>query len=306
MDLNDARHFVQVVDHGGFSAAARALGVQRSLLSRRIAALEDELGVRLLQRSSRSFAVTEIGHEFYARCVAMLEEARAAEQVAAESQAAPRGVVRLSCPVGLLMFQFAPLLARFMAANPAVTLHVESTNRQVDVIAEGFDIAIRVRFPPLEETELIMRRLDDSSQCLVAHPDLVPAPFDGPDALSGLPSLGTTHRRTPHHAAHHWELHDGAGRTVTVPYAPRLVTDDMSALREAALAGLGVVQLPTLYVYEDCRAGRLVQVIPAWRPRPGIVHAVFPSRRGLVPSVRELLDFLARECAARRAAMKGF
>lgn len=302
MDLNDARHFVQVIDQGGFSAAARALGVQRSLLSRRVAALEDELDVRLLQRSSRSFGVTEVGQEFYARCTAMLEAARFAEQVVAESRATPRGVVRLSCPVALMMFQFGPLLSRFMAANPAVSLHADSTNRQVDVIAEGFDIAIRVRFPPLDETELIMRRLDDSSQCLVAHPDLVPGRLDGPDALSGLPSLGTVSRRT----THRWELNDATGRAVTIPHTPRFVTDDMTALREAALAGLGVVQLPTLYVFEDCRAGRLAQAIPAWRPRSGIVHAVFPSRRGLLPAVRELLDFLARECAARRNAMTDF
>ena len=302
MDLNDFYYFAQVVDHGGFAAAARALGLQKSLLSRRVLALEERLGVRLLQRSSRSFSVTEVGHEFYTRCAAMLEEARGAEQVVAENQALPRGTVRLSCPVGLLNFQFGPLLARFMAANPAVVLHVESTNREVDVIADGVDIAIRVRFPPLEETELIMRRLDDSSQCLVAHPDLVPAPLLAPSALSGLPSLGFTQRRS----RHRWKLYDDAGRVETVPHAPRLVTDDMGALRDAALAGLGVVQLPTLFVYEDCRAGRLVQAIPHWRPRSGIVHAVFPSRRGLLPSVRALLDFLARECTAHRATMEGF
>jgi len=96
------------------------------------------------------------------------------------------------------------------------------------------------------------------------------------------------------------------GRVVTIPHTPRFVTDDMTALREAALAGLGVVQLPTLYVFEDCRAGRLVQAIPAWRPRSGIVHAVFPSRRWLLPAVRELLEFLAQECATRRNAMTGF
>ena len=185
------------------------------------------------------------------------------------------------------------VLARAMGVREVV---------EVDVIADGIDVAIRVRFPPLEETELIMRRLDDSSQCLVAHPGLLQAPLDLPAELSGVPSLGSTHLR----ARHHWELYDGAGRVETVRYAPRLVTDDMSALREAALAGLGVVQLPTLFVYEDCRAGRLAQVIPDWRPRSGIVHAVFSSRRGLLPSVRALLDFLARECAAYRASMGSF
>ena len=301
-DLNDFYYFAQVVERGGYAAAARALGLQKSLLSRRVLALEERLGVLLLQRSSRSFSVTDIGHEFYTRCLAMLEEARGAEQVVAESQALPRGVVRLTCPVGLMMFQFGPLLARFMVENPAVVLQVESTNRRVDVIADGIDIAIRVRFPPLEETELVMRRLDDSSQCLVAHPDLVATPPTNPAALAGLPSLSYSRARN----RYQWELFDSAGQAEIVPHTPRLVTDDMAALRAATLAGLGVVQLPTLFIFEDCRAGRLVQVIPEWRARSGIVHAVFSSRRGLLPSVRALLDFLARECAARRTAMGDF
>ena len=302
MDLNDFYYFAEVVDHGGFSPAAQALGVQKSLLSRRIAKLEQRLGARLLQRSSRSFSVTAVGQDFYLRCQTMVEEARAAEQVVAESQAVPRGLVRLSCPVGLLNFQFGPLLARFLAANPAVTLNEESTNRVVDVVADRIDIAIRVRFPPLKESALIMRQLDDSSQCLVAHPKLVPNALGSPKALADFPSLGSSHLRS----SHQWELHDGTGRIETIRYAPRLVTDDMTALKEAALAGLGVVQLPTLFVYDDCRAGRLVRVIPNWRPPNGIVHAVFSSRRGLLPSVRELLDFLARECATRRAALGKF
>ena len=169
-DLNDFNYFAQVVEHGGFAAAARALGLQKSLLSRRVLALEQRLGVRLLQRTTRSFSVTAIGAEFHTRCLAKLEEARGAEQVVYEIQALPRCVVQLTCPIGLMIFQFGTLLARFMVENPAVVLQVESTNRRVDVIADGIDIAIRVRNQPLEETELVMRRLDDSSQCLVAHP----------------------------------------------------------------------------------------------------------------------------------------
>ena len=298
-DLNDFYYFVQVVDHAGFAPAARALGLQKSLLSRRVALLEASLGVRLLQRSSRRFAVTEIGHEFYERCVAMLVEARSAEQVVAENQAAPRGIVRLSCPSGLLSFQFGPMFARFMTANPAVILHLDSTNRRVDVIAEGFDVAIRVRFPPLEESELVMRRLDESTQCLVAHAGLAAHGVSTPAALSEFPSVGPG----PPHRDHAWELQHTDGRTASVPYKPRLVTDDMAVLRDAALHGLGVAQLPTILVEEDCREGRLVQVLPSWRPRSGIIHAVFPSRRGLLPSVRALLDFLAEECGAHRAAL---
>jgi DNA-binding transcriptional LysR family regulator len=295
-DLNDLYYFVQVVDHGGFAAASRVLGTQKSKLSRRIQRLEERLGVRLLNRSSRRFSVTEIGREFHDRCVAMLVEAEAAEQVIAEMRAEPRGVIRVSCPVALVSSQVGALIARFMAENPAVEVHLESTNRRVDVIAEGFDVAIRVRFPPLEPTDLVMRRLDESTQCLVASPALAAASLGSPADLQGLPSLDLG----PPRRDHQWQLERADGRTAAVVHHPRLVTDDMAALSEAAMAGVGVVQLPTMAVWQHIEAGRLVHMLPEWRPRAGIIHAVFPSRRGLLPSVRAFLDFLARECAAQR------
>ena len=296
-DLNDLQFFAAVVDHGGFAPAGRALGMQKSKLSRRILLLEERLGVRLLNRSSRRFSVTEIGREFYERCRAVLVEAEAAEQVVAEVRAEPRGVVRMSCPTGLLSFQFGELVSRFMTEHPAVEVHLESTNRRVDVIAEGFDLAIRVRFPPLEPTDLVMRRLDESSQCLVAAPSLVAAGIASPADLRNLPSLDLG----PARRDHAWQLHHADGQVATIPHTPRLVTDDMSVLRNAAIAGVGAVQLPTIFIWEDVRAGRLVHVVPDWRPRAGIVHAVFPSRRGLLPSVRALVDFLAHECSEQRA-----
>jgi len=295
-DLNDLYYFVQVVDHGGFAAAGRALDMQKSKLSRRIALLEERLGVRLLNRSSRRFSVTEVGREYYNRCLAMLVQAEAADQLIAEVSAEPRGVIRMSCPTGLLLFHFGDLIARFMVANPAVEVHLEGTNRRVDVIAEGFDIAIRVRFLPLEPTDLIMRRLDESTQCLVGSPSLVAGALQSPADLNGLPSLDLG----PPRRDHQWELEHPDGQMATVLHRPRLVTDDMAALRDAALAGVGIVKLPTMLVAQDVAAGRLVHVLPDWRPRAGIIHAVFPSRRGLLPSVRALLDFLGNECAHQR------
>jgi DNA-binding transcriptional LysR family regulator len=296
-DLNDLYYFAAVVDHGGFASAGRALGIQKSRLSRRVLLLEERLGVRLLNRSSRRFSLTEIGREFYERCVAVRVEAEAAEQIVAEVRAEPRGVVRMSCPTALLSFQFGELIARFMMENPAIKVHLESTNRRVDVVAEGFDLAIRVRFPPLESSDLVMRRLDESTQCLVAAPSLVGTGMGSPVDLRQLPSLDLG----PAHRDHAWQLHHADGQVATIPHVPRLVTDDMSVLRDAAVAGVGAVQLPTIFIWDDVRAGRLVHVVPDWRPRAGIVHAVFPSRRGLLPSVRALVDFLARECSIQRA-----
>lgn len=296
-DLNDLYLFVQAVDHGGFAPAARTLGMQKSRLSRRIGLLEERLGVRLIQRSTRRFSVTEIGQEYYRRCVAMLVEAEAAQNVIDQSRSEPCGIIRLSCPTGLIAFQFGELFARFMATYPDVALHVASTNRRVDVIGEGFDLAIRVRPPPLEESELVMRRLDERTVRIVASPDLLRThPVTLPADLAGLPSLDFG----PPPGEHRWRLFHRDGGVAEVRHDPRLVTDDMALLREAALSGGGIVRLPTLAVWDDLRSGKLVTVLPEWRPANEIVHAVFPSRRGLLPSVRALLDFLGSECLAQR------
>jgi len=301
-DLNDLYYFVQVVDHRGFAPASRALEIPKSKLSRRIALLEDRLGARLIQRTSRRFAVTEIGQEYYRRCVAMLVEAEAAQAVIDRVQSEPQGTIHLSCPTGLLNFQFGELIARYMIVYPKVQVRLESTNRSVDVVGEGFDIAIRVRFPPLEETDLVMRRLDESTQTLVASPACVAGgQVRSPPDLAALPSLDFRSAQQDHV----WTLRHADLGEARIAHAPRLVTDDMVTLLHAAIAGVGVAQLPTLVVWDDLQAGRLVPLLPAWRPQSGLVHAVFPSRRGLLPSVRALLDFLAAECAAQRRAVNG-
>ena len=296
-DLNDLYYFVQVVDHGGFAPAARALGLQKSKLSRRIALLEEQLDTRLIHRSSRKFAVTEVGREYYQHCLAMLVEAEAAQAVIDSVKSAPRGVIRMSCPAGLLTYQMGALVARFMALHPEVTVHLESTSRRVDVIGEGFDLAIRVREPPIEQSDLVMRKLDESVHRLVASPALTalhgtPA---GPADLAAWPSLDFG----PAHQDHAWSLHHEDGATAQVRHQPRLVTDDLQMLHEGALQGLGVVLLPTIAVIADIEAGRLIDLLPQWRPRRWVLHAVFPSRRGLLPSIRMLIDFIAEGCAAQ-------
>lgn len=294
-DLNDLYMFAMVVEHGGFAPAGRATGIAKSKLSRRVGELEARLGVRLIQRSTRRFAVTEIGQDYYRHCVAMLIEAEAAQQVIDQSVSEPQGIVRVSCPPALICFQVGDMIARYMSDHPRVTVHLESTSRRIDPIHDGIDVAIRVRFPPIEETDLIMRVLGESNQRLVASPNclagtrgpLVPA------SLSNLPSIGFG----PAHRDHVWQIDGPNGATAKVAYTPRLITDDIAQLLSAALLGVGIAQLPTMVVAEDIAKGNLIDILPDWRPKAGIVHAVFPSRRGLLPAVRTLIDHLADEYA---------
>ncbi|OWW22824.1 LysR substrate-binding domain-containing protein, partial [Noviherbaspirillum denitrificans] len=258
--------------------------------SRHIAALEAKYDVRLIQRSTRHFSVTETGREFYERCVAVLVQAEAAREVMERKRSEPQGIVRLSCPTALLEYRIGALVARFMTEYPKVQIHLEATNRRVDVLGEGLDLALRVRFPPLEDSDLVMRVLSESPQRLVASPgflkerDLPMHPAD----LADLPSLDWGPARD-----HVWDLSGPEGMEAQVRHHPRYITDDMAALRLAALHGVGVVQMPCMVIEDDLKTGKLVDIMPGWAPKGGIVHAVFPSRRGLLPGVRLLIDYLA-------------
>ena len=289
-DLNDLYYFAQVVDQGGFAPAGRALSEPKSKLSRRIALLEERLGVRLIQRSTRHFLVTEIGQNYYSHCKAMLVEADAAQTAIEQTRSEPSGIVRLTCPVALLHARVSVMLAGFMAHYPRVAVHLEATNRRVDLIAEGIDVAIRVRPMPIEDSDLMLKILAQSGHALVASPDLVEKAgvIRVPADLNSLPSLDLG----PPRQEHIWKLEGPDGEQATIHHRPRLVSDDMIALRNAAVAGVGVVHLPLLVVSDEIRSGHLVHLLPSWAPRRYVVHAVYPSRRGLLPSVRALLDYL--------------
>lgn len=290
-DLNDLYYFVQVVDNGGFAPAGRALGEPKSKLSRRIAMLERRLDTRLIQRSTRHFSVTEVGERYYQHCRAMLVEAEAAQEAIDSVRAEPAGIIRMTCPVGLLNFHVAGMLAEFMGRYPKITVHLEATNRRVDVMAEGVDLALRARPLPLEDSDLVLRVLSDRGQCLVASPSLVATMGlpEAPEQLAAWPSLSRSTPQEPHI----WYLTHGDGREARIHHEPRYVTTDMLALKTAALAGIGVVQLPILMLPEELAAGSLVRLLPEWSPRREVIHLVFPSRRGMLPSVRALVDFLA-------------
>jgi DNA-binding transcriptional LysR family regulator len=290
-DLNDLYFFAAVVEHGGFSAAGRALGVPKSRLSKRVAQLEERLGVRLLQRTTRRFVVTEVGERFYTHCRAVLEEAQAAQDAVDELRAEPRGVVRLSCPVSLAQTVLAYLLPDFLAMYPKMQVRLLANDRRIDVIGEGFDLAIRVRSKLDTDANLVIRSFGHSSTTLVASPALLkvtgrPAT---PEELARLPALSMRE----HEGAQTWELIDAGGGQVNVEVQARLITGDFAVLLEAARRGLGVALLPEFVCAPAIAAGELEVVLPDWTMPEGIMHFVYPSRRGMLPGVRALVDFLA-------------
>ncbi|MCA0201937.1 MAG: LysR family transcriptional regulator [Proteobacteria bacterium] len=299
LDLNDLAYFVKVVEHQGFDPAARALGLQKSKLSRRVAALEDRLGARLIQRNTRHFTVTDVGHSYYQHCRAMLSEAEAAEDVIGALRAEPAGLIRVACPPGLIAYRMGAAIAAFMAAHPKTEIQLKAFSRKVDVIREGFDVAIQLEAPQINSTELMMRKLGEVSQCLVAAPKLLAArtPPVSPSELSNLPAISMGKNFAPSEPERiEWQLLHTDGSMVSISIRPRFVSDDLAGLRAAALAGIGLAQMPNLMIEDDLTSERLVTVLPQWRSPNFSVFAVFPSRRGLLPSVRGLIDHLAGDC----------
>ncbi|HKR77635.1 MAG TPA: LysR substrate-binding domain-containing protein [Rhodanobacter sp.] len=295
-DLNDLYFFAAVVEHGGFSAAGRALGVPKSRLSKRVSQLEERLGVRLLQRTTRRFVVTEVGERFYAHCRAVLEEARAAQEAVDELRAEPRGVVRLSCPVSLTQTILAHVLPDFLARYPRLQVRVLSSNRRVDLLGEGYDLAIRVRSKLDTDANMVVRSFGQSRVLPVASPALLDAQGrpQHPDELSKLPALSMQEHEGPQT----WELIDAAGERVSVEVQARLICGDFAVLLEAARRGIGVTLLPEFVCAPAVTRGELEVLLPEWSAPEGTMHFIYPSRRGMLPGVRALVDFLAESLPA--------
>ncbi|AGI24530.1 LysR substrate-binding domain-containing protein [Pseudomonas sp. MT3] len=288
-DLNDLFYFAKVVECGGFAAAGRLLGLPKSRLSRRVAELEARLNVRLLQRTTRKLALTDLGERYYRHCQAMLVEAEMADEVAAQLSAEPRGRVKLSCPVALAETSLNEMLPGFLAAYPQVNLELLLTNRRVDLLNEGVDVALRVRAPGDEDLSLISRRLRQAMTALVAAPELLHGrQLTHPEDLAALPILGAigSDRKV------HMKLLGPQGEVCELALDARLAAEDFNLRKNVALAGLGVTQLPNYYCIEELADGRLVRVLPEWREPEANLQAVYPHRRGILPAVRALLDYL--------------
>ena len=288
-DLNDLFYFSQVITHGGFAAAGRALNTPKSTLSRRVAQLEERLGARLIERSSRRFRVTEIGQTFFVHAQAALAAAERAEAAVASSLSEPRGVVRCACPTGLVEL-ITPMMIDFLKLYPKVFVQIIALDRAVDLIKERIDVAVRVRTKLDSDVALTMRTLGRSRRILVASPALANT-FGSRDItrLAELPTLSTS--SNDEEAT--WILEGPEGRTIRHTHAPRLGCGDFYAVREAALSGLGIALLPDHACADALDTGALVRVHPEWSGEDGIIHLVFTTRVGLPPLTRAWIDQLA-------------
>lgn len=299
-DLNDLYYFSQVVEQGGFSAAARVLDIPKSRLSRRISQLEENLGVRLLQRTTRRLRLTSAGERYLRYCKDVSASARAAEEAMRQLQAEPAGPVTISCPVSIAQQMLAPLLPEFLNAWPAISVQVMATNRRVDLIREGVDLALRVRTKLDTDAELVVRHLGTASACLVASPAYLQR-HGTPDTPQDVSAHTTLSFNDPQTEVR-WTLLNSRGEEQHVTVQPQLSSNDFLILTEAAVQGRGIALLPSVATQEERRRGQLVQVLPQWRSPEGIVHCIYPSRRGMIPAVRALLDFLCERLSPHSQA----
>jgi len=296
MDLNDAFYFVQVVEKGGFSAAARALNIPKSRLSRRVRHLEDDLSVRLLQRTSRIVTTTEVGEEYYRHARDALARFEIAETAVRRKTNTMGGTVTVSCSVGMAQFGLDQILPRFLQDNPGVTVVQQASNQMEDLIKGGIDVAIRGHMDTLPDSSLIQLRLARVQWHLFCSPEFHDTldKCDDPTALADHPALVLGRPG----ATHQWVLTDGDGQTASVPCQVRFASDDMSTLKNAAALSLGLVALPSYVCRPEVEAGSLVRVLPGWTAGLPQISLLMPSRRGLLPALEAFLYFLKQELPA--------
>ncbi len=293
-DLNQADVFVHVVQHGGVLQAARAMGVPKSTVSRRLAALEERLGVRLVQRTSRSLSLTEDGAAYYEQIAPAMEMARAAEEALGRRLGTVSGVLRVNAPMLFGQRLLGPIAVEYLRRHPAVQLELELDDRAIDLLHDRCDVAIRVG--ALGDSTLVARRLAGMRLVLCASP----AYLDAAPAL-GAPDDLRHHECILHSAERAWQLRRGDdARTAVV--RGRLRTRSPILRLEAVLAGLGVTWLPEFACAEAIAAGRLVALLDGWRGPEVAVFAVYPSSRQLSPKVRAFVDLLVERLEDRGRA----
>lgn len=285
--LEDMRILVETLDRGSFSAAAARLALSKQFVSRRVAALEDRLGVQLLTRTTRKLSPTELGRDYAERARRILADVEEAELAMSSNLVEPRGTLRVTAPLSFGLSHLSPLVGQFLSLMPKVELDIDFNDRPVDLVAEGFDMAVRIGV--LSDSTLIARKLADVRFTIVASPEYLaqrgrpeqPEQLRDHDCLLYRHSRGTT-----------WMLLVD-GREESVPVTGRLRANNGEALRDAAIAGLGLTQLPNFLTGEAIADGRLISLMHDFLPGSGAIYAVHPAHRQRSLPVRAFIDFLA-------------
>lgn len=304
MDLNRVSAFVRVVHDGSFTAAAKALGLPKSSISRSVAQLEQDLGIRLLHRTTRQLHLTDAGTAFYERVSRALGDIDEATSAASDTQADLSGVVRVTAPVDLGVWALAPIVARFVRKHPKIRVEVSLSGRVVDLVAEGFDLAVRAG--PLRDSSLIARRVGGLQSVLYASSRYV-ARRGEPKVLADLADhdcvlfRSTTGKAT-------WELGRADGTIASVDVSGPVSSDDLSFVRKAVLASCGVGILPTFLCARAEVTGKLVRVLPEWSLSGAVLHVAYPSTRFVPQRVVVLREYLlaalgrlGKQCESKRA-----
>ncbi len=286
-DWRGIREFVAVVEEGSFSGAARRLDKSTPQISRRVRHLEDRLGVRLLTRTTRSAQLTDLGRVFFDRCRKVQEDLSEATAIVTEGQKNPVGHIRMSVAGALGEDHIAPIVARFMMDHPGISVELDFSNRLVDLVEEHYDLAIRVGALPNPKS-LIVKKLGSYRLLTCASPDY----------LETMPALRTPADFKDHHCLvgtlPFWRF-AGDGEAIEVPVEGRWRSNNGHALVNAALAGLGLTQLPALYVTDYIKGGRLNTVLDDWEAPPTPIWAVYPDRTFLPGKISSLIGYLSRE-----------
>jgi DNA-binding transcriptional LysR family regulator len=305
--LDTLRSFRRVVELGGFSAAARDLGLSNAAISKHVAQLEGRLGARLLQRTTRRLSVTEAGQAYYERTARLLDDLAEADDAVSLMQAAPRGTLRVNAPMSFGIQYLAPVLPDFLARYPEVSIDLAMSDRVVDLLEEGFDVALRIR-SGLPDSRLIAQKLAPVRRLVCAAPSYLarrgrpeqPADLARHDCL--IYSLTD--------APEVWDF-EGPQGLVAVAVRGRLKANNGQALRDAALSGIGIIRLPSFSVAPELKVGRLVEILGEWRVPAHEFYAVYPTNRHLAPKLRAFVDFLAESFSGapwdgdcRKAAMR--
>lgn len=282
--------FVKVVELGSVTKAADALDLSSAAASRHLAALENRLGVRLIERSTRRLFVTEVGQAFYTQSKAALTAMQGATEAVSASKNHPAGVLRVTASLSLCLQHILPLVPRFKAQYPDVRLDIVAENRYHDIIDDNIDVALRTRDSE-PDSSLVIRRLTDTRRLLAAAPDYLErcGHPEHPQALADHPLLLYTYASDPYELT--FQRND---QTITVPVTPALESNDGYLLRSLALQGLGILAQPTYVIHDDIVAGRLVPVLCDWHLPRLEINLVYPSRRHLPAKTRVFIDFIVK------------